>query len=233
MELIRKSNWSCAYRDGDEFVKQLNFWVPEAAEREAKASDTAYGYGILTPKYISTEIVPDVSLCLRYEYLPIKKLSNEDVLSDSKLLSQVIELLDKLSEIKWDNSDTYWDSFLVKEFDYEFSFLNFNTQKYSDFIHSLKPSVFIHGDCSIYNMGLLDNHLVIFDFQHGSLGPEGWDKAYFMATINRNAISNYCLKKKKKRMAEIISAIRLGRAIKKNLKETPIRREIYESWKSI
>ena len=187
----------------------------------------------MTPKYISTEIVPDVSLCLRYEYLPIKKLSNEDVLSDSKLLTQVIELLDKLSEIKWDNSDTYWDSFLVKEFDYEFSFLNFNTQKYSDFIHSLKPSVFIHGDCSIYNMGLLDNHLVIFDFQHGSLGPEGWDKAYFMATNYKNAISNHCLSDREQRMAELIAAIRLGRAIKKNLKEIPIRREIYESWKSI
>ena len=121
----------------------------------------------------------------------------------------------------------------VKEFDYEFSFLNFNTQKYSDFIHSLIPSVFIHGDCSIYNMGLLDNHLVIFDFQHGSLGPEGWDKAYFMATNYKNSISNHYLSDREQRMAELIAAIRLGRAIKKNLKEIPIRRDIYESWKSI
>lgn len=233
MNLLRKGLWSNTYQVGKEFVKRLNFFEPLAAEREEKASRLVYGNGIYTPKHLYTILEKGGSVSMHYEYLPMKKLTNEDVMSDEILLKQVMCLFGELSKIPWDSKDEYWYNHITKEFEYELSLLDFDTHNYVNYLHSLVPAVFIHGDCSVYNMGLYQNKLIIFDFQHGSWGPEGWDRAYFVSTMKKDLSYKIPLTIQEIKMVELIAAVKLGRAIKKGLAETSMRREIFETWRTM
>lgn len=230
MDIIRKGLWSTAYKSGSYFIKQLNFNEPKAAEREAKASCKAQYMGIFTPHY--NHMIFGDTVMLFYDYINITKITNEHLLSNKDLFTQLITLFNNLSLIPWNPDDNYWYSHITQEFEYELSLLHEDTKKYMQFMRSLIPSVFIHGDCSVYNMGLVNDRLIIFDFQHGSYGPAGWDKAYFASTMKMQDASIIPLNETERKMVELISAVKLGRSIKKNLPEIPIRAEIYKSWKS-
>lgn len=230
MKLIRDGLWSTTYQNCSAFVKRLNFWEPALAVREAYASRTVYCNGILTPKFLSIKVEQDKHICLQYNYVPMKELSNEDILSNPALLAQLLELLNRLSKIPWEQNDEYWKNNIIKEFEYELSFLNCDTHKYKVLLHSLVPSGFIHGDFSVFNMGLIDEKLIIFDFQHGAYGPSGWDKAYFASTMKKKLLWSIPLTPLETQMAELIAAVRLGRAIKKGLDEIPLRYNIFKSW---
>lgn len=232
MELIRKSLWSTAYKSGDLFVKQLNFHEPEAAQREADAAQIVYDSGIHTPQFIAN-IDKEGVISLYFKYIEFNKLTNQDVLRNSCLLNQLNALFVQLSNVKWNKNDKFWYNHITKEFEYELSLIGQDTSKYKNFMYNLKPEVFIHGDCSVYNMGLFNDKILIFDFQHGSIGPRGWDKAYFASTMMMQESIPIGLNEIEKRMAILISAVKLGRAIKKGLTEMPLRKSIYQSWESL
>ena len=96
-------------------------------------------------------------------------------------------------------------------------------------LEGLIPEVFIHGDFTCDNLGLSSTkELVVFDFQHGCLGPKGWDKAYIASTLHYNKCI-FELNEQEKQIAETIAAIRYGRAIRKN-DDIQRRKEIFVSW---
>ena len=115
MKLIREGLWSTTYQNCSVFVKRLNFWEPALAVREAYASRTVYCNGILTPKFLSIKVEQDKHISLQYNYVPMKELSNENILSNPALLAQLLELLNRLSKIPWEQNDEYWKNNIIKE----------------------------------------------------------------------------------------------------------------------
>ena len=81
---------------------------------------------------------------------------------------------------------------------------------------------------SCQNIGRSKEGVCIYDFQHGSLGPTGWDKAYLASSI----LYSECkldLNEAELKMAETIAAIRYGRALRKCF-EINNRKLLFESW---
>ena len=74
-KLIKKGLWSTCYRQGETFVKRYNYYIPEAAFREANASEAAEKAKLLTPHHhniYKTDDVLENSFDF-YEMCPIKK----------------------------------------------------------------------------------------------------------------------------------------------------------------
>ena len=73
-----------------------------------------------------------------------------------------------------------------------------------------------------------------YDYTYINWGwSEGWDRAYFVSTMKKDFSYKIPLTIQEIKMAELIAAVRLGRAIKKGLAETSMRREIFETWRTM
>ena len=224
--LIRDGRWSATFKRGSILIKRYKYFVKDAAEREAHASDAARLNGILTPKHLTT-IVDNCQVTNTYEYLNMQPIDNASIQNNTTIWDQIKCLITDLSQVKWMDDDKYWMSNLIPEFKDALSYLNINT-KYIDFLESLEPKVFIHGDFTFDNIALINDNVIIYDFQHGCLGPIGWDKSYLASTM----LYSKCkleLSIEELYMAETIAAIRYGRAIRNNC-EINSRKELFESW---
>lgn len=230
--LIHSGHWSKGYKEGPFFVKVLNRYIPKATIREAKASLIAEAAGIRTPHFIKT-LNCETSVSNIYEYVQMDKMTNEYVINHECARKGILGILQNLEQIEWDSHDDYWYTLHIKEFEYEFQFINIDTSRYINFLKELTPSVFIHGDFSCGNLGINSSGVILYDFQHGSFGPKGWDRAYLASTFMPKDTLFLGLNEKEIKMAEIISAIKVGRAIKKQMANLNVRQDIFNSWKEL
>ena len=111
------------------------------------------------------------------------------------------------------------------------TYLNLDISRYEGMLKRQSCQQFIHGDFGIENIGISNNHLIVYDFQHGSWGPKNWDKAYLFASFIYNSDFELIMGKQEQELTEIISAIRLGRAIRKHSTLIKERKDIFISWK--
>ena len=232
LQLLRKGAWSSTYRKDDICIKKYNFFEPEAIKREILASSVAKKTNINTPFLIDHYISEECSFC-KFKYVEMKSISVKDIEKNIFLQNSILNLLKQISSINWTSSDKYWYEQLLFEFSREFDYIALGERKnrYNSFLENLNLTVFIHGDFTVENMGINNNEIVIYDFQHGSWGPKGWDKAYLAATNIRDKMGWLELNSTEMRMAEVIAAVRWGRAVKKNLCSIKEREYVYQSWK--
>lgn len=232
LQLLRKGAWSSTYRKDNICIKIYNYFEPEAINREILASSIARKSNINTPSLIDHHISEDCSFC-SFKYIEMNSFSVNDVEKNTYLQSSILNLLKKISSVSWSSSDKYWYEQLLFEFSQEFDYIALGERKnkYISYLENLDLKEFIHGDFTFENMGISNNEIVIYDFQHGSWGPKGWDKAYLAATNIRDRMDWLGLNSTEIHMAEIIAAVRWGRAVKKNLCTTKEREYVYQSWK--
>ena len=226
--VLRLGRWSCAYRKGANMIKRYNYYLPEAAKRESLASQAAFSAGINTPKFIQT-IDDGASIANVFEYMDLTAINTSWFDFDEKLFSGINNILNFLPNVHWREDDNYWKESLLIEFKDALRYLKIDINKYTFLLDGLIPEVFIHGDFTCDNLGLSSTKgLVVFDFQHGCLGPKGWDKAYIASTMHYNKCI-FELNEQEKQIAETISAIRYGRAIRKN-DDIQRRKALFVSW---
>lgn len=225
-KLIRDGRWSTTFKQGTKFIKRYKYFDNDAAKREAYASNAARLSGILTPKHLATKI-ENGRLINIYEYIEMQPIDYISIYNNTAIWDKIKSLISDLSLVKWTINDNYWISNLIPEFKDALSYLSINT-KYLDFLESLEPKIFIHGDLTFDNIALINGKVIIYDFQHGCLGPIGWDKSYLASTMLYSKC-NLDLSRDELFMAETISAIRYGRAIRKNI-DINSRKELFESW---
>ena len=235
-EVIRKGQWTKNYIRGKHFYKVYNFYMPEAIEREKKACLAAMSSGLLTPVLLRFNRLSRTA-CLCFEYLKMNSISNKMILSSPQLQEQILAILKLIPSVKWPEDDTYWKVFLIEEFKYAISFLpeSFDKNKYLHFLQTLSPEVFIHGDFITHNIGLWNGKIVVYDFQHGSLGPKGFDKAYLASCFLSIQCGFLYLNNLERFIAESMAAVRLGRAYRNNYNADEIyqRKCILESWQQL
>lgn len=225
--LIRDGRWSSTYKKGERMLKKYKFFVPEAAEREAKASNYARKAGIMTPTHLITKVYKD-HVVNEFEYMEMSPIDSKTINGEKYLWTQILYLISKLEDVRWEENDNYWYSHQIPEFKNALSHLKVDNSVYIAFLESLKANVFIHGDLTFDNLAISNGNLIIYDFQHGSLGPTGWDKAYLASSI----LYSECkldLNEAELKMAETIAAIRYGRALRKCF-EINNRKLLFESW---
>lgn len=226
---IRESLWSNSYRVNNHFYKVFNFEIPLAHKREYSASQEALKHGINTPVCYGLYKLSRTSCCV-FEYVEMSPLSSDVSKDIIDLKDQLTKLFNDLKKVPWAETDTFWYDMHIKEFEYELNLID-HSEIYINYVKSLKPEVFIHGDCFTGNVGTANGEIILFDFQHACLGPDGWDKAYYSSCYNQYETECLSLSQKEKAMAECIAAIKLGRSVKKKSEDYDRRLKILNSWK--
>ena len=227
--LIRAGKWSSTYKEGELLIKKYNYSYLPAIKREARATSLARDYGLNTPSFKGT-FERKGFICNSFEYVQMRPIDEVSVLQSKLIRLQCESLLADLPKVPWDSMDHYWHDSLLPEFNNALSFLSIDTSRYTLYLSKLIPTVFIHGDLTCQNLGLTKREkLVVFDFQHGSLGPACWDKAFFAATFPSDKFF-LPMSREERYMAEVISAIRLGRSIRKRATDLAIRENLFQSW---
>lgn len=228
--LIRHGLWSTVYREGDMFIKKYNYYLPDAVNRESKASKAAELAGIRTPhcRFIRKNDKSIESVFDFYELTPIHDIS---FLKHPDTFKEMQRMLNIMPDVKWKENDDYWNRLMLPDFLNALTYLNLDVSRYESMLRRLSCQQFIHGDFGIENIGISNNHLIVYDFQHGSWGPKNWDKAYLFASFIYNSDFELIMGKQEQELTAIISAIRLGRAIRKHSTLIKERKDIFISWK--
>lgn len=225
-KLIYKGRWSTGYKYRNIFIKELTHYVPEAAEREKKACNIAFGNGILTPKCYGYSDTGG-KLRLYYQFIQMSSVKIEEL---KCLTSEILNTIQEIQKVKWDQSDDYWQQRLIPDFFDALSYIGCERENIIRLVTSLNPEVFIHGDLSIQNMGLFKDSVYIYDFQHGCLGPENWDICYLAGSLDPYLSMNWGLTDKERKIAYAVAGIKYGRALRKNANDKNLRQLIYHRW---
>lgn len=226
-ELVYSGRWSRGYKKGSVFIKELVYYEPASLEREAKASSQAYHARLKTPQYISSSNNGS-TLRLFFEWVTMRPIQSEQA---SLILDTLLATTEALQRIKWSSHDYYWEDILLKDFSDALSYVEDETEEYRFLLNRLEPSVFIHGDLSLQNIGLARGNLYLYDFQHGCLGPRNWDRYYLAATLAPKLTYFTNLSKQEARIVCAIAAIKLGRAIRKDSPDVKAKEILYQQWK--
>ena len=75
----------------------------------------------------------------------------------------------------------------------------------------------------------MEENFAVFDFQHACFGPHNWDLAYLIASCMEKTQLNIQLPEDIEKMIKLVSAIRVGRAIRKGSSELNTRLRIFNS----
>lgn len=230
-EVIYRGRWSTGIKRESEFNKYLKYPNEEAMRREREYAKLAGQLEIPTPKVISSGFCNErKQYYIGYQYFNLKQIPSEALLN-KKVFAQIQQVLDKMGSYNKANEDTYWSKTLIREFENIMDYLkkgNMVNQEIIEsidntkrFLKSLRPQVFIHGDFSLENIYYGQEQIIIVDYQHGCMGPEGWDKCYLFATVGPLVIPQeqlQILSLKEICMIMCIAQIRVGRSIRKNEK---------------
>ena len=227
--MIRRGRWSLCYKQDNVFIKEYLYPDLLAIQRETSASRVVQGAGIRTPGFIDT-VECGGKTCSVFEYCDIEHINYATVLDVPKYLEQVNGMLNAFGKIQWDCNDAYWFRQL-EEFDNVLGFVYDDTSRLLDYLRGLELNCFVHGDFTCDNIGRVSDDIIVYDFQHASLGPAGWDKAYFAATVPPQKCSVLGLDAKECEMAFVISAIRYGRGLRKSSVDLSERESLYCLWK--
>lgn len=220
---IHESLWSKTYRVGNYLEKEYKQLVVNAVEREIDNSLLAYKNSILTP-YCYGYRVENGILISKFDYWEMNKINL------ALKINEVLQLTENLQRLPFSINDTYWDRHIVPEQINALAYLDFDTTHFKQFLVSLSKSSFIHGDLACTNIGLFENRIAVFDFQHACYGPRNWDLAYLIASCMEKSQLTIHLPQYIEKMIQLVSAIRVGRAIRKGSSELDVRIRIFNSW---
>lgn len=226
--IIRHSKWSVCYKQGDRFIKEYIYSDVPAIQREALASKIALESGLLTPRYIDSCIKAGKANSI-FEYCDMQMIDEETICTPF-YIKQILNILALFARIPWDDNDTYWYTQL-NDFIDALNRIDDETNYLVDFLKELMPTTFIHGDFTCDNLGVKSQNIIVYDFQHGSLGPAGWDKAYLASTLPQKNSGILDLDEIEMKMTLAISAIRYGRGIRKSSVDMEKRQTLYSFWK--
>lgn len=226
--IIRHGKWSVCYKQGDRFIKEYIYSDVSAIQREALASKTALESGLLTPRYIDSYIKVGMVNSI-FEYCDMQMIDEETICTPF-YIKQILNILALFARIPWDDDDTYWYGQL-NDFIDALNRIDDETNYLVAFLKKLTPTTFIHGDFTCDNLGVDSQNIIVYDFQHGSLGPAGWDKAYLASTLTPKNSGILELDEIEMKMALVISAIRYGRGIRKSSSDMEKRQILYSLWK--
>lgn len=220
---IHESLWSKTYRIGNYLEKEYKQSVEDAVKREINNSLLAYKNSILTP-YCYGYRVENGVLISKFDFWEMNKICLE-----SKI-KKAIQLTENLQRLPFSSSDTYWDRHIVPEQINALAYLDFDTTHFKQLLVTLSKSNFIHGDLTYTNIGLFENQIAVFDFQHACFGPRSWDLAYLIASCIEKTQLNIQFPQYIEKMIQLVSAIRVGRAIRKGSNDLNTRIGIFNSW---
>ena len=178
---------------------------------------------ILTPYCYGYRVEKGV-IVSKFDYWEMDKVCLESKLKEA------VQLTEKLQTLPFSSNDTYWDRHIVPEQINALAYLDFDTTNLKQLLVTLPKSNFIHGDLAYTNIGLYENQIAVFDFQHACFGPHNWDLAYLIASCMEKTQLNIQLPEDIEKMIKLVSAIRVGRAIRKGSSELNTRLRIFNSW---
>ena len=220
---IHESLWSKTYKIGNYIEKEYKHPVEHAVKREINNSLLAHENSILTPYCYGYRVEKGV-IVSKFDYWEMDKVCLESKLKEA------VQLTEKLQTLPFSSNDTYWDRHIVPEQINALAYLDFDTTNLKQLLVTLPKSNFIHGDLAYTNIGLYENQIAVFDFQHACFGPHNWDLAYLIASCMEKTQLNIQLPEDIEKMIKLVSAIRVGRAIRKGSSELNTRLRIFNSW---
>jgi tRNA A-37 threonylcarbamoyl transferase component Bud32 len=213
-KLIYSGRWSKGYRKGDIFIKELNHYEPIAMYREVSANIAAANAGINTP--LCCSYADDgCTLSIHYPFVEMNKIEK----FTENVVSNILHQLMLFKHINWNQNDEYWELNLLTDFRDALHYVTDESDKIYTILNSLTKEVFIHGDFSKDNISICNNGIVIYDFQHGCLGPKGWDLVYLAGSLHPTQCTHFGLSDFQRRLALCVAMIKHGRAIRKNSDE--------------
>lgn len=213
-ELIYSGNWSRGYKNGMVFIKKLNHYEPLAMAREIAANRAAANAGVNTPlcSHFSDK---DQILSLYFPFIKINKIES----FSKDIVGKIKEQILLMKNVTWNQNDRYWETHLLPDFRDALGYVKHTFLEIETILASLSSEVFIHGDFSKDNIGIGENGLTIFDFQHGCIGPKDWDFSYLAGSLYPSQCENFRLTDSQKLMALCVATIKYGRAIRKQSPE--------------
>ena len=109
--------------------------------------------------------------------------------------------------------DDYWITHRVPFFNKMINYIVNDTHKrrYENFLNNVQTTIFSHGDFSEGNIGICNNNLVFYDFQHSALSPKLWDIAYLLSYTDPNKRQYTFLTPQICFLAEFVAAMRIAR----------------------
>ena len=209
------------------------------AQREGKYSRLYEALGINTPHFIGTNFSSERGMFFNdYCYVnmtPIK-VSN----FDEEIFQQISSFMRKITvgRTLCDEGVKFWNDYYRSDLMFALGFLkpHIDTDILLQKVYEQEISVVMHGDFSLFNMGLQGNCSVyLYDFASAGCAPFWWDWGYFIACLSqgwgrkiyeafRNEDLLHCVK--------LASAVRFGRALRKN-EDTEKRCSIFKYWSGI
>lgn len=191
------------------FRKYFKHGGKSVAQREGKYSRLYEAYGINTPHFIVTNFSQERRMFFNdYCYVNMTSLSESNF--SEKIFQQISSCMRRISEetILCDEGVSFWSNNYRSDLLYALNFIkpHINTEFLLQKVYDQKISVIMHGDFSLFNMGLLENEAVcLYDFASAGCAPLWWDWGYFIACLSpicgwkiyeafRNEDLLYCVK---------------------------------------
>ena len=209
------------------------------AQREGKYSRLYEVLGINTPHFIGINFSSDRGMFFNdYCYVNMTPINESNL--KGKIFQQISSFMRKIAvaRILCAEGITFWNNHYRSDLIFALNFLkpHINTEFLLQNVYEQEISVIMHGDFSLFNMGLQDNDAVcLYDFASAGCAPFWWDWGYFIACLPlnfgrgiyetfRNEDLLHCVK--------LASAVRFGRALRKN-EDIDKRCGIFKYWSDI
>ena len=229
------------------FRKYFKYADKQIVEHEAKYSRLYEALRINTPHFIKTGFSKRYGLFFNdYYYIDMTPLNEADI--DKNIFQQISVNMNKIAGAKILHSDgiKFWEQRYRADLIYALSFLkNINTDILLQKVYEQKISVIMHGDFSIFNMGLSDNIIYTYDFASSGCAPLWWDWGYFIASLSQNSgrkiydslrsENEYKYKSTNDDLlhcVQLASAVKFGRALRKH-EDIEQRCNIFKYWSEV
>lgn len=230
-KLICERRCSISYRDNNVFRKYYKFASETDVIDEVFYATEVKKGGIHCPKVINWGYNAERKMYYsEFEYIEMERIDRHAAKeSDIKLALQLIDNMPHCLKNVKDNKEKF-----RRELTSVISYLpEKKRQEYGKMVQSLlkRPSeVLIHGDYSFENIAwdLQNKKMIVFDFHNSGFGVNGWDKAYFIASLPIQDYFN-SLFGEYNELIKIAAALKYGRGIRKKI-EIEERKSIYEYW---
>ena len=234
-EFLCERRATISFRDGNIFRKYYKYSGKEDVLLEQEFSRLAQENGINCPTFLAWDYSNKKNMFYSEFDFEIEPINRHTV---TKTVVQ--EALDQLKRMPYCNDltikrDKPYEKDLISVVSYLPIEIHSEYSRLVEWLLSRKSEVMIHGDYSFENIGwdIKNKSVIIFDFQNSGYGVKGWDRAYLLSTIPNFSIASSFLIPDNlipdNDVIKIITALKYGRAIRKNY-EVEERKKIYEYW---
>lgn len=233
---------SICFQQGNIFRKYFKFANKEFVEREGTYSRYFEAMGLYTPHFLESGYSHKKKLFFNeYNFHYIMPI-NTNMISQFEFLTIVSSIKSFANLCSEKNDLYYWMDQYLPEINDAVSYTDYyygtRIRDYVKQFYHLKIVMPMHGDMTFENIGIdqKNGEYIIFDFGNSGCGVPKWDVAYIIGSSPlRLSKSIYPLIAKKEKWLEmitIVSAIRLGRSLRKN--DCSIEKEkIFLYWKGM